>query len=320
MTTVQAPASLLCPICGKNDHVITVGQGVRDAPQEYVYGCNRCMHQFLRPETAADLRAYYQNGYRKEHSYAWGKTQTPQEEFDMMRPLVDDRENFFREFVPEGAKVLEIGCSSGFFLDRLRKDYTVYGNEWNPEAADFVENTLRIPCSAETLENAFPGEQFTVICAYHVLEHQADPVAWLRLIKERLIGGGWVIFDTPNLNNALLEIYQAPGFTDFFYRKPHVQYFTRFSLAALLDKLGFEGRVQQRERYSMANHLWWHFNGRPMENATVAMGGPRPIPDSHPASNVINRFFGRVDREYRAILDTLTACDTLCAVARKREI
>lgn len=307
-----------CPLCQKTD-LFVAQTGIREDPERPVYGCNSCGLQFIDPPSY-DLCEYYRTIYRSTHSNQAGTQLTPQQNFDVMRPLMDKRVELFREHVPKGAKVLEIGCSSGYFLDAIRDDYTVYGNEWNPTDAAFVRDELGIPCSEETLERTYLGETFTVICAFHVIEHVPDPIAWLNLIKSRLIGGGWIYLETPNLEGALVSIYDSPEHRNFWYKEPHLTYFNMDNFAQALGSVGFEAQVRLRQEYSMWNHINWLITGEPMPNRQQAQRAYGPVDPGHPAATLINRLFSSFDRQYRGTLDTLKACDTLIALGRKREI
>ncbi len=311
-------AVLTCTLCAAPNTVV-IRKGVRDNPDEPVRVCNSCGFLFLEPP-AYDLRTFYREEYRKSYSNAPGKVLTPQQHFDMMKPLIDQTVSAFTEAVPKGAKVLEIGCSSGFFLDAIRKDYEVSGNEWNPEDAAFVRDTLGIPCSEEPLETAYPGQSFTAIVALQVLEHIPKPIEWLTLLKSRLIGGGWVYLEVPNSDEALSSVYRLPEFQERWFRKSHLGYYNMHNFAAALGTVGFEAQIRQRQRYGLGNHLWWQFLRQPMPDALRAQAVYQPVPKEHPASFVLNRWFARIDREYRGMLDALKACDTLVAVGRKREI
>ena len=293
--------------------------GVRENPSREVYECGGCGSHFLTPPFP-DQKEYYRNQYRKEHSNKIGSELVSAEQFKLMRPLMDMRTELFKRTIPVGAKVLEVGCASGFFLDTIKDDYTCYGTDFNPDDAAYVRDVLNLPCDEEDLEECFPGEQFTVICAFHVLEHLPDPVGWLRKAKERLIGGGWIYVEVPNLINALLALYQIPEFQTFFYREPHVSYFTMYALAEMMGNLGFEARVTQRQDYSFYNNLHWLMTGQPQADAQVARNPLMPVPEGHPAAEVVNRWFVRVNREYMTMLDTMKAGDTLIGLARKREI
>lgn len=266
------------------------------------------------------MRDYYRKQYRIEHDFVLNRKLTPEERFKMIRPLQDVRAYLFKRIIPKGSTVLEVGCSSGYFLDAIHDDYTVFGNEWNPEDAEYVRRVGGIPCDESDLKDAFPGKKFTCIAGFHVLEHQPDPVAWLQTAKSRLIGGGWIYLEVPNLDDALLSIYNLPSFRDFFYREPHLLYFNMQSLGMLFGAVALEGRVTLKQDYSFWNHLNWLMTGKPMPDAQSAQLPFAPVDESHPASSVINRHFYEFDRLYRTRLDILKACNALIGVGRKIEI
>lgn len=307
-----------CPIC-REVQAIIFHRGIREDPDCPVLRCIQCGTVYLEPRYH-DLRAYYAEEYRKRHSNAVGKVLTPRQDFELMRPLLDRREMFFREYVPKGAKVLEIGSGNGAFLDRIRGDYEVKANEWNPDYAAFTRDELGIPTSEDDLDDAFPGELFTAVVAYQVVEHILDPIDWLRRIKKRLIGGGWVILETPNIDSALVSIFEIPEFRNFFFREAHLTYFNQTTLVNTMGVVGFESRCLLRQDYSLTNALHWLFLGEPQPDAAVARNTLQFVNPAHPASSIFGRFFVRIDREYRSMLDVLKACDYLTAVGRKREI
>lgn len=314
----RTETSLVCPLC-KQEGSKVVLTGVREDAEKPVFECAYCRLRFL-PTPDYDLYEYYRSEYRNSHRSILNEEHDPDAQFKMMRPLMAERLRRFKAVVPTGSTVLEVGCSSGYFLDALSEDYTVFGNEWNPADAAYVRNTLGLPCSEDKLEDAFPGKKFTAICAFQVIEHVPDPMAWLRLVKERLIGGGWIYLQTPNLDGALLSIYDIPEYQSRYYRNPHLLYFNIQNLAGALGTVGFEARVVQQQEYSFGNHLWWLFRDEPMESKAMGEVVFLPVAKEHPAAGVLNRWFAAQDRQYRAILDTLKACDQLIGFGRKREI
>ena len=307
-----------CSLCA-SDKTVEIRKGVRENPTEPVYICNSCGFLFLTTPTY-DLREFYREEYRKTYSSAPGTVLSPEQHFNLMKPLMERSVAAFRELVPKGGTVLEIGCSSGSFLDAIRGDYEVYGNEWNERDAAYVRDTLGIPCSEEQLEQAFPGKKFTAIVALQVVEHVPAPAAWLKLVRSRLIGGGWVYLETPNSDEALVSIYGSSEYRDRWFRKAHLGYFNMHNLGIAINVAGFNGLIRGRQRYGLGNHIWWQFRGEPMPDPVRAQGTYLPVPKGHPAANVLNRFFFRIDQEYRNTLDTLKAWDTLIATGRNRDI
>ena len=239
-----------------------------------------------------------------------------------------------------GASVLEIGCAAGGFLSHLQhtegcsayrgwvtqactckqNDYDLYGCEWNPQDAKFVRDVGGIPCEEGMLKDIYPGRQFTAIVAIHVLEHQADPVAFIRDCRDRLIGGGYLYIEVPNLRDALLSFYALKSYADFYFRLPHITYWTGEPLASLLSTMGFEARLSLQQRYGLADHVNWLLTGTPMQDAYLAREFFRPLPKEHPVGPVLNRLWSRLDQDYRLQLENLMAADTLVAACRRQEI
>ena len=307
-----------CPTCRKPETQL-FRIGVREDPTRHVYVCRLCAMRFIEPPFD-DIREYYRNTYRGSHDYEPGKKLTPEQRFLLMRPTVEYKAKFFKEHVPEGGSVLEIGCSSGFFLAAIQDSYDVYGAEWNPEDAAYVRDVGEIPCEEGDIEDIYPGKQFSAICAYAVLEHQPDPIAWLKKVKSRLIGGGHLMIEVPNSEEALLTLYDIPEFRDFWYREPHICNFNLTNLTAVMAEAGFEARSNTRQDYSLWNHMHWIWNRTPMSDPREARDFGHPVPPNHPAASWMNRLFERWDKEYRMSLDTAKAGNTLVCHGRKIEI
>lgn len=226
----------------------------------------------------------------------------------------------FKDFVPKGCSVLEIGCSSGSFLSHIQKDYDPYGLEWNPDDAAYVRDVGELPCEEGTLDDCYPGRRFGAIAALQVLEHQADPVAFLKQVRSRLIGGGYLYLELPNASNILLTAIDAPAYRDFFYTEPHITYWEPETLATALQALGFEAAVSVRQRYGIANHINWFLHGKPMADSKQGTDYLEMVPKEHPLYGIMSRTTGKLDKEYRVQLTTLKGGDIITAACRKRDI
>ncbi len=267
-----------------------------------------------------DLREYYRGEYRKTHDYIPGKQMTPEERFLLMRPVVAERARFFKEHVPVGGSVLEIGCSSGFFLDAINGTYDVYGAEWNPDDAAYVRDVGGLPCEEGELEDIYPGKTFSAVAAYHVLEHQPDPVGWLKCVANRIVSGGYLVIEVPNTEEALLTLYDIPEFKDFWWREPHVVNFNLSNLVDTMLNAGFESNGHTFQEYSIRNHMHWLWERKPMDDPIEAREFFKPVDAKHPAAPWMNRLFATMDKEYRNELVTAKAGNVIRAVGRRLDI
>ncbi len=204
-------------------------------------------------------------------------------------------------------------------LDAIGDQYDRFGLEWNPDDAKYVREVGELPCEESSIDECYPGKSFNAIIAMHVLEHQPDPVEFITSVRERLIGGGYLYIELPNLMDAMVAIYDVPDFRKFWFRLPHLTYWKRETLAALLGNLGFEAQVKNMQRYGLLNHMNWLLGGGPMDIAN-AREYLRPIDEKHPVAAIFNRNLSKLDNEYRIQLTSLGAGDTIFAECRLRAI
>lgn len=309
---------MACPLCQKTETRV-FRTGIREDAAWPVYACGYCGLHFIEPRFK-DIRDYYRSEYRKVHELTPGKVLSAEERGRLQYEFYGQSAKLFMEEVPEGASVLEIGCSAGGFLAHLQGKYDLYGLEWNPEDAEYVRTVGEVPCDEGELETAFPGKQFTAIVALQVLEHQLDPMAFIRQCRERLIGGGWLYLELPNLSEALLSMYGVKAYEDFFYREPHITYWKAETIAALMNVSGFEARIDWEQRYSFQNHVNWLLNGVPMSDPRAARHTMLPVPKGNPGAPALNRIWDQLAAEYRVQMKTLFVGDTLVVKARRRAI
>ena len=99
-----------------------------------------------------------------------------------------------------GARVLDIGCGYGFSLDMACTRFGWQGIGLDPSiAAERGRRELGLDIRGGTLDDAFePEERFDVILAIEVLEHVADPRAFLASVLRRLAPDGVVLLSTPD--------------------------------------------------------------------------------------------------------------------------
>jgi len=307
-----------CPLCKKGENK-QIRQGVRHNPDTIVYVCANCYVQFIEPPFE-NLKEYYQEEYRTKYDVQPGTQISPEERFLRMRPFMRDSANRVKALLTPGSSVLEIGCSSGYMLDALGDTYDRFGLEWNPEDAAYVRDVGGIPCEESSIVDCYPGQRFNAIVAMQVLEHQVDPIEFLKQCKERLIGGGYLYIEVPNSMDGMVTVFSCPEYRDFWYREPHITYWSRETLASSLGALGFEAHIKVYQRYGLVNLINWLLIGKPMEDVREAMEWFQPVPENHPMAGVLNRGISKLDKEYRVLMSSYGCADTLFALGRRREI
>ncbi len=103
------------------------------------------------------------------------------------------------EEVPDGARVLDVGCATGYLAAELsRRGCTIDGIEFDPVAAqaarahcrEVVIGDLEAPATRAEVERMLADARPNVVICADVLEHLRDPWAVLAWLRTLLAPGG----------------------------------------------------------------------------------------------------------------------------------
>ena len=290
-----------CRICGSSEHTLFSDQ-VSQAPGSSIYACAGCGVKFLDPimNEEEEDRFYRQEfeGYMEKRSgSAW---QTAGAHFREYQAEGERRLPLVAPYLKPEDEVLEIGSSTGYFLDDLRGYVaSVTGLEPGEAFREFADGRgIETKADLEELGD----RQFDVVLLYYVVEHLRDPVGYFEALKPRLKPGARVLIEVPNVDDALISLYDAPDFQPFYWQKAHYLNFTRDSLAFMFEKAGYQVDVKAVQRYDLSNHLVWLRDGKP--------GG---------AGRFAETLGSVVNSAYADALIRSWKCDTLFAIAQPAE-
>lgn len=143
----------------------------------------------------------------------------------------------------EGKKILEAGCGQGEFL-KILTDYPVraYGMEHKHDLVGKARAAGLVVEEAypETEDQVFRDGPFDGFTSFNFLEHQPDPLKYLKAIANNLTDGAYGLVTVPSFEYILEE-------SSFYELIPdHLLYFTMETLEGLMERCGF--RVLQKER------------------------------------------------------------------------
>lgn len=148
---------------------------------------------------------------------------------------------FIEHFVSDG-KVLDIGCSGGFFLSALSDEFEKHGIEIDPEAVAYARANQpfgeNVVCTS--LHDApYADESFGLVTMRGTIEHLADPVAAIEKVSQLLAPGGYYyITATPNGACFAAELYREQW--TLFHPVQHIWHFSPKTLGLICERVGLK--------------------------------------------------------------------------------
>lgn len=197
---------------------------------EDIVRCERCGHMQLASFPAeAVLLGLYQTAasadYIEEEA---GQRHTARTTLDRIE-----------RYAPRRGRLLDLGCWVGFLLAEARdRGWEVTGIEPSAFAAGYARDRLGLDVRQEDVLTAeLPPGTFEAVVLGDVIEHLVDPHAALDRIARLLSPGGVLYLALPDAGSL---VARRMGRRWWSVIPTHVQYFTRRSLRALLERGGWQ--------------------------------------------------------------------------------
>jgi SAM-dependent methyltransferase len=232
-----------CAACGQAESLVahlSVGHGPGERgliPTTDAYGtaledlvrCTACGHAQLAAFPAEDeLLDLYETAASEDYvAEEGGQRATAQVALDRIE-----------RFRPGRGRLLDLGCWVGFLLAEAReRGWETVGVEPSAFAAAYARDRLGLDVRQEDLFAAdLPAGSFDAVVLGDVIEHLIDPAAALDRIATLLAPGGVLYLALPDAGSLLAR---RLGRRWWSVIPTHVQYFTRGSLRALLERRGW---------------------------------------------------------------------------------
>jgi len=139
-----------------------------------------------------------------------------------------------------GGAILDLGCSSGGFLDSIK------GPAWKLcgiEMSEEVAQKARAKCDADVfvgdiLDAPFAPESFDAITCFHVFEHLYQPQEVLAKVSKWLKPGGIFYAIMPNIDSAGARIFKSYWYALELPR--HLFHFSPKSLSSVGKSVGLD--------------------------------------------------------------------------------
>ena len=197
-----------------------------------------------------ELGKYYAEKYFQQARGSYELSYS-EDEKNYFRAKLAQRYAVVRRLVPNGQKMLDVGCGEGFALAYFRQlgwqvrglDFSAAGVETqNPSCMDALETGDIFSLLDKEREESRTHD---VVILQNVLEHVIDPVALLSSLKSVVSQGGIVVVTVPNDFSEIQKEALASGQIDdeFWVALPdHLSYFDHVSLPAAAEQTGWRCR------------------------------------------------------------------------------
>lgn len=224
-----------CPVCHSKDVIPLYEKDL------FVWvRCNNCSMVYLNPRlNDSAVHQFYNSSANAIYNVA--KFENISESQNL-----DNKANFenlitinnWRKSEDKG-KLLEIGCASGFFLQKAKEfGYEIHGLELNNKNWQFSRDLLGDTIlNVDLLEAKYPPEMFDVIYLRDVIAHIPDPEPFLQECYRIIKPGGVLFIDTHNIGGFIHKIVKERHTVLFGFMEPN--HFSTSTLTKILSNTGF---------------------------------------------------------------------------------
>ena len=215
--------------------------------------CGHVYNEAFVPELLDYSPAYENSLHHSPHFSGYAE--------DLARSLVE-------RYALRGRFVVDVGCGRGDFLALVCRLGGNRGRGYDrscpPDAAAIAEG-LDVTFVAEFFSPTIALPPIDLLCCRQVLEHIADPAAFLaEIVASPAVTGDTILFfEVPNAAYT----FEDDGIWDLIYE--HCSYFTASSLVALFERCGLEV-IATRKLYS---GQYLGIEARPARDARAVRAG-----------------------------------------------
>lgn len=222
-----------CPSCNSSrSNLACLKDGLK------IVRCKKCSLIFVSPTFDYD---HYINLYKNKKYQKIVKKLGEKSHLYRVKRFGLERVNIIEKYLSKNKKpkVLDIGCSTGFFIEACKKKgWDTLGLELNPSAVNFGKKRGLNIQNSDFLKTKFK-KKFDVICAFDVLEHLHDPMQVVKKAYKDLNKNGLLFVYVPNWQSASRLLLGEEN-SHFIWPTHHLTYFTPKTLQKFLSNAKFE--------------------------------------------------------------------------------
>ena len=238
-----------CPVCGSSRVTQLYGDTLGDALPEFGYNfgprhgahyrivrCIDCTHVYCTPRHPDMFRNYIDV---EDLAYLKNQDQRIATALRVISRITRHKDS---------GRLLDIGCSTGDFLDVAKRSFSVEGLELSGWAADAAQRR-GLQIHRKQLTEFEPDAPYDVITLWGVIEHFEFPRKELAEMDRLLKPGGIVCLWTGDFDSVFSKLL---GERWWYVQGQHIQYFTRRSIEHLFRSRDYELIDNSRYPYVMS--------------------------------------------------------------------
>jgi SAM-dependent methyltransferase len=192
----------------------------------------------------ATLPSVAEMGIFNQQEYVDGVYRAYSEAEHLKKKTAEWRLNYIRQYGKVGRRLLDVGCSVGFFLEVAQDfGFDVQGVELSSVAIAIAKDSVRDKIShADANEHIRKyGAWYDVVTAFDIIEHTQNPNVFLRDLYNALQPGGVVAISSPDTDHFLLFLMGKNW--PMLQPMQHTFLFGKRSIKPMLVEAGFEDVV-----------------------------------------------------------------------------
>ncbi|MBL8371783.1 MAG: class I SAM-dependent methyltransferase [Burkholderiaceae bacterium] len=216
----------VCPVCGSSSQ-----HGLFSKNGGHYVRCDDCSMVYLNPVfTDSALTDYYRHNTGVQ-------AMAHESEADFYRRIYSAGMDMVQRHV-HGGNVLDIGCSSGLFLDVAReRGWGTYGVELNEQEVGIAQRKGHQVWNG-TIDEIPETAKFSLISLWDVFEHIKDGVAYLQNLSKRLDRGGMIFLQIPSADALAARIMRDQ--CNMFDGLEHVNLYGESTIQRASARAGFD--------------------------------------------------------------------------------
>jgi SAM-dependent methyltransferase len=186
--------------------------------------------------TFAELQKLYEEEYFFGMEYS---------DYTADRPALEknfrQRTKFLKKYLHENAKVLEVGCAYGYFLNMIKGKVAWHkGYDVNKEGIEYAKEELKVNAESSDFldDKEIKNGSLDLVCMWDVMEHFGEPNKHVAKAAKLLKKGGALCFTTGNVG-AFVARKRGEKWR-MVHPPTHIYYFNVESSKRLLAKYGLE--------------------------------------------------------------------------------